>query len=317
MPIQLLEYLDLIGNRRTGVTEQSKGLDPKAMQSTAKEGVGLLVTGAQERIELVARTLAETGFRDLFKGLLQEIVENPIPERMIRLQGQVDQGHARRLRRHDGRHGQPGDRARQRPGPACDADGHQADPGDHHQSQYGADNPMVSPIEYRNTIVDIIDFAGMKNASRYFKAITPEQLQQALQAKSQAPNPEMVYAQAEADKVRASIVKALTDAKVKTIDMGLKDDRERDKLDAEVAVKAGELAVKGYELDQNTVQMAIDAVRPEAEKASTDAIPEPTPPMFPSMGPQDALLPPGPTPGTGRGSDAVSGAAWATCGPTG
>ena len=87
VPIQLLEYLDLIGNRRTGVTEQSKGLDPKALQSTAKEGVGLLVTGAQERIELVARTLAETGFRDLFRGLLQEIIENPIPERMIRLRG--------------------------------------------------------------------------------------------------------------------------------------------------------------------------------------------------------------------------------------
>ena len=85
--MQLLEYLDLIGNRRTGVTEQSKGLDPKAIQSTATPGVQMMMNGAQERIELVARTLAETGFRDLFKGLLQEIVENPIPERMIRLRG--------------------------------------------------------------------------------------------------------------------------------------------------------------------------------------------------------------------------------------
>ena len=102
----------LIGNRRTGVTEQSKGLDPKALQSTAKEGVGLLVTGAQERIELVARTLAETGFRDLFKGLLQEIIENPIPERMIRLRGKwtkvtPDQYDATMDVR-----GQPGDRPR-------------------------------------------------------------------------------------------------------------------------------------------------------------------------------------------------------------
>jgi hypothetical protein len=28
--------------------------------------------------------LAQTGFRDLFKGLLQEVVENPVPERVIR-----------------------------------------------------------------------------------------------------------------------------------------------------------------------------------------------------------------------------------------
>src|SRR3954465_1173770 len=297
-PIQLLEYLDLIGNRRTGVTEQSKGLDPKALQSTAKEGVGLLVTGAQERIELVARTLAETGFRDLFKGLLQEITDNPIPERMIRLRDKwtkvtpdaYDATMDVMVNPAIGR-GSDQDRLSMLMGIKATQETI--------ITQYGADTPMVSPIEYRNTIVDIIDFAGMKNASRYFKAITPEQLQQALQAKSQAPNHEMVYAQAEADKVRASIVKALTDAKVKTIDMGLKDDRERDKLDAEVAVKAGELAVKGYELDQNTVQMAIDAVRPEAEKASTDAIPEPPPPMFPSMGPQDALLPPGAPPGSG------------------
>jgi len=35
--------------------------------------------------------------------------------------------------------------------------------------------------------------------------------------------------------------------------------------------------------------MAIDAIRPEAEKASTDTIPEPTPEMFPTMGDQGGL----------------------------
>ena len=175
-PIKLLEYLDLIGNRRTGVTEQSKGLDPKALQSTAKEGVGLLVTGAQERIELVARTLAETGFRDLFKGLLQEIIENPIPERMIRLRGkwtkvtpdQYDATMDVEVNPAIGR-GSDQDRLQMLMGIK--------------QTQemiirsHGADNPLVSPIEYRNTLTDLLDFAGMKNTSRYFKEITPQQLQ--------------------------------------------------------------------------------------------------------------------------------------------
>ena len=106
-----------------------------------------------------------------------------------------------------------------------------------------------------------------------------------MKAASEKPNPEMVFAQAEADKVRAGIVKTLTDAKVKTIDMGLKDDRERDKLDVELAVKAAELETKGAELDQNLVQMEIDATRPEEEKSSTENIPEPAPPLFPSMEP--------------------------------
>ena len=296
VPIQLLEYLDLIGNRRTGVTEQSKGLDPKALQSTAKEGVGLLVTGAQERIELVARTLAETGFRDLFKGLLQEIIENPVPERMIRLRGkwtkvvpdQYDATMDVEVNPAIGR-GSDQDRLQMLMGIK--------------QTQeaiiqsHGADNPLVSPIEYRNTLEDLLSFAGMKNTSRYFKPIDPQQLQQAMQAAAQKPNAEMVFAQAEADKVRATIVKALTDAKVKTIEMGLKDDRERDKLDAEIAIKGAEIGTKGVELDQNAIQMAIDATRPEEAKASTDEIPTPTPPMFPSMGPQEPLQPPEPSGG--------------------
>ena len=285
-PLKLLEYLDLIGNRRTGVTEQSKGLDPKAMQSTAKEGVGLLVTGAQERIELVARTLAETGFRDLFKGLLQEIIENPIPERMIRLRGkwtkitpdQYDATMDVEVNPAIGR--------------GSDADRLQMLMGIKQTQEMiigsqGPDNPLVSPIEYRNTLTDLLAFGGIKNVSRYFKEVTPEQLQAAMQAASQKPNAEMVFAQAEADKVRSGIVKMLTDARVKITEMGLKDDRERDELDAKIAIEAGKLGVQGAELDQNAIQMAIDATRPEEEKADADSVPTPTPPMFPSMAPQE------------------------------
>ena len=290
-PIKLLEYLDLIGNRRTGVTEQSKGLDPKALQSTAKEGVGLLVTGAQERIELIARTLAETGFRDLFRGLLQEIVENPIPERMIRLRGkwtkvvpdQYDATMDLMVNPAIGR-GSDQDRLQMLMGIK--------------QTQesiiqnFGADNPLVSPIEYRNTLSDLLEFAGMKNTSRYFKEVTPQQLQQALMAQSQKPNPDMVYAQAEADKVRAQVVKALTDAKVDTIRMGLEDDRKRDELDAKIAIEGAKLGVEGAQLDQNAIQMAIDATRPEEAKSSTEEIPDPD--MMPFAPPPGPLAePPG------------------------
>ena len=285
-PLKLLEYLDLIGNRRTGVTEQSKGLDPKAMQSTAKEGVGLLVTGAQERIELVARTLAETGFRDLFKGLLQEIIENPIPERMIRLRGkwtkvtpdQYDATMDVMVNPAIGR-GSDADRLQMLVGikqtQEAIIQGH------------GPDNPLVSPIEYRNTLEDLLEFAGMRNVTRYFKQVTPQQLQQAMQQASEKPNPDMVIAQAEADKVKATIVKALTDAKVDTVKMGLEDDRKRDELDAKIAIEGAKLGAVGAQLDQDAVQMEIDATRPEEAKASTDQIPTPTPPMFPSMAPQE------------------------------
>jgi hypothetical protein len=284
----VLEYLDLIGTRRTGVTEQSKGLDPKALQSTATPAVQMLVTGAQERIELVARTLAETGFRDLFKGLLQEIVENPIPERMIRLRGKwtkvtPDQYDATMDLEVNPAIGKGSDRDRLQMLMGLKATQESI------IAAHGPDNPLCGPMEYRNTLTDIMAIAGMKNVGRYFKTIDPAQLQAAMKAASEKPNPEMVFAQAEADKVRAGIVKTLTDAKVKTIDMGLKDDRERDELDAKIAIEAAKLEATGQQLDQDAVQMAIDAERPEAEKSSTEEIPEPAPPMFPSMEPPPPL----------------------------
>ena len=103
----------------------------------------------------------------------------------------------------------------------------------------------------------------------------------------------MVLAQAEADKVRAQIVKTLTDAKVKTIEMGLKDDLERDELDVKIMIEGAELETEGAQLDQNAVQMAIDATRPEEEKSSTENIPEPGPPIFPALEPPQSLEPPG------------------------
>ncbi len=299
--MQVLEYLDLIGNRRTGVTEQSKGLDPKAIQSTSTPGVQMMMNGAQERIELVARTLAETGFRDLFKGLLQEIVENPIPERMIRLRGtwtkvspdQYDATMDVMVNPAIGR-GSDADRLQMLTGIKATQE--------QIISSQGVDNPMCGPIEYRNTLTDIMSLAGMKNVSRYFKPINPQQLQAAMVAASQKPNAEMVYAQAEADKVRAQIVKILTDARVDTLKMGLEDDRERDKMDQDALVEAAKIQLDGGQLDLDAIQMAVDATRPEEEKATTEGIPKPdTAMMGPSEQqppvPQPAPVGPGQAPG--------------------
>jgi hypothetical protein len=289
---QVLDYLDLIGTRRTGVTEQSKGLDPKALQSTATPAVQMLVTGAQERIELVARTLAETGFRDLFSGLLQEIVENPIPERMIRLRGKwtkvtPDQYDATMDVEVNPAIGKGSDRDRLQMLMGIKATQEAI------ITSQGAANPMVSPMEYRNTIEDIMAISGMKNVSRYFKEITPEQLAAALKAQSEKPDPNMVLAQAEADKVRAQVVKTLTDAKVKIVKMGLDDDLGRDELDAKIAIEGAKVEATGAQLDQDAVQMAIDATRPEEAKADTKNIPEPPPVMPPPMEPPPEA-PPGP-----------------------
>ena len=77
--LPVLEYLDAVQQRRTGLSDAARGLDPKALQSSTMIGVEAVINGQQERTELVARVLAETGFKDLFHGLFNEIVENREP----------------------------------------------------------------------------------------------------------------------------------------------------------------------------------------------------------------------------------------------
>ncbi len=59
-----LEYMDSIKESRTGVTRYSAGLDANTLNKTAT-GVQAIQSAANQRIEMIARTLAG-GFKDLF-----------------------------------------------------------------------------------------------------------------------------------------------------------------------------------------------------------------------------------------------------------
>ena len=76
MPV--LDMADAILQRRTGLSDAARGLDPKQLQSSTQIGVEAIINGQQERTELVARrAFAETGFKDLFVGLFNEICREP------------------------------------------------------------------------------------------------------------------------------------------------------------------------------------------------------------------------------------------------
>lgn len=63
--LESLEYMATVGETRTGITRNAQGLNPDTLHDTAK-GAQALMTNAQKRLRLIARTLAETGMKDLF-----------------------------------------------------------------------------------------------------------------------------------------------------------------------------------------------------------------------------------------------------------
>jgi hypothetical protein len=65
--IPMLEYTDRIGMKRTGVNEQTQGLDSHTInKNTPYATTAALMSAAQKRVRFIARIMAETGVKSLF-----------------------------------------------------------------------------------------------------------------------------------------------------------------------------------------------------------------------------------------------------------
>lgn len=82
----MLEHLKQIREERTGITRYNQGTDASSLNKTAT-GMNMIMNAAQARIELIARVFAETGLKYLFKKYLRLIIEQPMKERVFRMNG--------------------------------------------------------------------------------------------------------------------------------------------------------------------------------------------------------------------------------------
>jgi hypothetical protein len=205
MPV--IDALNDVLQRRTGLSDAAKGLDPKALQSSTGIGVEAVINGAQERTELVARVLCETGFKDLFSGLYNEICENPNQKRTLKIRGEFipyDTGtfDASMAVEVNPNLGKGSDMVRMVALNQIDQKQQML------VAQMGVNNPICGVQEMLNTQTDLLALANVKNVGRYFKTPNPQQLQQ-MMSQPKAPDPMAVAAQAQIEKVRSDSAKAL------------------------------------------------------------------------------------------------------------
>jgi hypothetical protein len=95
--LAVIEYFDTVRENRTGVSRLSQGLDANTINKTAK-GQAQLMTAAQKKIALIARIAAETGVKDLFRGIHDDLRRNATKAMTVRLTGgwvKVDPRHWR------------------------------------------------------------------------------------------------------------------------------------------------------------------------------------------------------------------------------
>lgn len=82
----VLQYTDEVKENRTGTSRNAAGLDPNALQSTTKVAANAVVSGSQRQVEMLARILAEFGFKPLFKGILRLLVKHQKHPERVRMQ---------------------------------------------------------------------------------------------------------------------------------------------------------------------------------------------------------------------------------------
>ena len=87
--LPLLQYVDSMGEKRTGVSLAQQGLDPNSLRNdkTATEAIQT-ANAAQARVELIARVFAETGMVPMFNGILKLLTDGEMEPIAFKLLGE-------------------------------------------------------------------------------------------------------------------------------------------------------------------------------------------------------------------------------------
>jgi hypothetical protein len=105
----------------------------------------------------------------------------------------------------------------------------------------GMNNPLVSLQQYSNTLTKIIEMAGFKDAQSFINTQVPPMPPQ---PEEQKPDAAEMLAQAEMKKAQVQAQKAMIDSETDRMKIIMDDDRDRDKAEANIRLKAAELNAK-------------------------------------------------------------------------
>jgi hypothetical protein len=182
----MLEYLDRVQSKRTGVTDASQGLDASILQNVTAAAVASMQQAGAGKIEMIARIFADTGVRDLFYGILHLVTKYQQKERIIRLRGTYVAIDPRTwANKYDltvnvglGNGNRDQQMAMLQMVLAKQ---------EQMLGQFGPANPFVSFGQYRASLGRMVEAAGFKDSAEFFKPITPEQDQQLSNPAPQEP----------------------------------------------------------------------------------------------------------------------------------
>ena len=209
----MLQYLDQIQEKRTGVSMASQGLDPNILQNTTATAVAAMQNAAASKVELMARMFAEGGVRDMFKKILHLLCKYQDKPRVVRLRGKYvsidprewDSSYDVTVNVGLG----TGNRQEQMAMLAMVLQKQEQLLG-----QGGIGQALVGVSQYRATLGRFIESAGFKDSTEFFREIPPEAEQAMAQTQGQ-PDPQMMMLQQQMQmQLQAAQAKAQSDIQI-------------------------------------------------------------------------------------------------------
>jgi len=252
----MLSYMDEIRENRTGISKAADGLDPSALQSSTLMAVQQTIGAAQQRTEMIARLFAEGGMTRLYKGLLQLIIKHVDKPRMIRLTNgfvpiSPDRWNANMDVVANVALGKGGDMERMNMLQQVAGKQEQI------MQTMGPDNALVSIENYYATMVQMLEIAGFKDPQRFFK--DPAQ-QPPTPPEPPKPDINERLIEVQMAEINANIQKKQAELELEREKMIREDDRRRDESEANLALKAAEIAAR-YGAQVNTAEIKANSER--------------------------------------------------------
>ncbi len=275
----MLDYLDQIKEDRTGMSKASMGLNPDALQSSTKAAVSATVAASQAQIELLCRIYAENGMKPLFKKILRLLHTHQDKVRMVRLRNEWipidpkawDAGMDVSVNVALGL-GTTEERMAMLSGVAAKQE--------NALEKLGPENPLVSYKQYHATLTKITELSGFKDTQTFW---TDPATYEPPPPEPPEPTPDEIFAQAQADKVRADMENDKARLDLDREKMIRQDDLDRDKMETDLEVKVKEMENK-YKTTVDQTEMR-GMIEKDREKIRMDA-------QMQQMQMQQAMQPP-------------------------
>jgi len=254
----MLEYLDSVQAKRTGVSDAQQGLNPDILSNVTATAVSAMTSASQGKLELISRIFADTGVTSLFKGILQLICKYQNKERIIKVNNKFVPMNPREWSTEynvtvNVGLGTGGKQEQLATMQMILTKQEEVIKG------YGLDNPLVNLKQYRDTLAKFINMAGFKDDSTFLMEVSEEQAMALAKQAAEAPPEEdsntkaaAILAEVEKEKAQMQMQAKMAELELEKQQMELDASKALIKLEQEKLKFEKEMAIRQLELAQKT-----------------------------------------------------------------